>query len=62
VSQFDSIAVRGVSLHLAPGPEHRCRNARRSHPWAILPAGLLVGPYWALFLQSTFGWEYIRYP
>jgi hypothetical protein len=29
---------------------------------AILPAGLLGGPYWALFLRSTFGWTYIRYP
>ena len=29
---------------------------------AILPAGLLGGPYWALFLSSTFGWAYIRYP
>jgi hypothetical protein len=28
----------------------------------ILPAGLLGGPYWALFLRSTFGWAYIRYP
>jgi hypothetical protein len=28
---------------------------------AILPAGL-GGPYWALFLSSTFGWAYIGYP
>jgi hypothetical protein len=28
----------------------------------ILPAGLFGGPYWALFLRSTFGWAYIRYP
>ena len=28
---------------------------------AILPAGL-GGPYWAVFLRSTFGWEYISYP
>ena len=30
--------------------------------FVILPAGLFVGPYWALFLRSTFGWEYIGYP
>jgi hypothetical protein len=30
--------------------------------FVILPAGLFGGPYWALFLRSTFGWAYIRYP
>ena len=29
---------------------------------AILPTGLVGGPYWALFLRSMFGWEYIQYP
>jgi hypothetical protein len=28
---------------------------------AILPASL-GGPYWAVFLGSVLGWEYIRYP
>jgi hypothetical protein len=28
---------------------------------AILPAAF-AGPYWGMFLRSTFGWEYIRYP
>ena len=28
---------------------------------AILPAGL-GGPYWILFLSSTFSWAYIAYP
>jgi hypothetical protein len=29
---------------------------------AILPAGIVAGPYWVLFLRSMFGGEYIRYP
>jgi hypothetical protein len=28
---------------------------------AILPVAL-GGPYWAVFLRSAFGWEYISYP
>ena len=29
---------------------------------SIVPTGLLLGPYWAVFLNSTLRWHHVEYP